>query len=170
MNKKNTTSIITRYKYNPILTKDDVPYLVTTVHNAAVVKYNDQYVMLFRSHQHNGRSIIGIADSMDGFEFNVRSEPFLIPTKTGKFSEYEEFGVEDPRISQIDKVFYITYSAYSNHGVRIGLAKTVNFTDVERISLITEPDTRNLVLFPEKIGGSYVRLDRPHTKITPWAI
>jgi predicted GH43/DUF377 family glycosyl hydrolase len=51
--------IVTRYEKNPILTKDDVPYPVATVHNAGIVKHNDRYIMLFRSHLHNGRSVIG---------------------------------------------------------------------------------------------------------------
>jgi len=38
-----------------------VPYPVETVHNAGVVKHNGKYVMLFRSHLRNGRSIIGLA-------------------------------------------------------------------------------------------------------------
>ncbi len=52
--------IVKRYDKNPILTKDDVPYTVYTVQNAGVVKYNDKYIMLFRSHLQNGRSRIGI--------------------------------------------------------------------------------------------------------------
>ena len=45
-----------RYHNNPILTKDDVPYPVATLHNAAVVKYDGKYIMIFRSHKLNGRS------------------------------------------------------------------------------------------------------------------
>ena len=56
--------IVTRYKKNPILTKNDVPYQVATVHNAGMVKYSDKYIMLFRSHLHNGRSVIGIAEAL----------------------------------------------------------------------------------------------------------
>ncbi|MBC8401149.1 MAG: glycoside hydrolase family 130 protein [Candidatus Marinimicrobia bacterium] len=163
-------SIIRRYEGNPILTKADVPYPVETVHNAGVVKCNESYIMLFRSHKKNGRSIIGIAESGDGFHFKVRSEPFMIPDEIGDFSEYEEFGIEDPRVCEIDGIFYITYSAYSRYGVRIGLAKTVDFERVDRMSMITEPDYRNSVLFPEKINGRYVRLDRPHSNIIPWSI
>ena len=33
-------SVIKRYKNNPILTKNDVPYPVSTVHNAGVTKFN----------------------------------------------------------------------------------------------------------------------------------
>jgi len=71
--------IIKRYDKNPILTKNDIPYDVETVHNAAVIKHNGSYIMLFRSHMRNGRSIIGIADSVDGFSFSPRPKPFLLP-------------------------------------------------------------------------------------------
>ncbi|MHC4759468.1 MAG: glycoside hydrolase family 130 protein [Planctomycetota bacterium] len=161
---------VKRYEGNPILTKDDIPYKVETVHNAGVAKYNGKYIMLFRSHLDTGRSIIGIAESDDGFNFNPRPEPFLVPSKQYPFDEYEAFGVEDPRINVIDGVYYITYSAYSQYGVRIGLAKTSDFQSIERIAFITQADYRNTVLFPEKINGRYVKLDRPHSDICPWSI
>jgi len=161
---------VQRYSNNPILTKDDVPYPVETVHNAGVTKFNDRYIMLFRSHLATGRSIIGLAESDDGFRFKVRPEPFMVPSQEPPFCEYERFGVEDPRITYLDGAYYITYSAYSRHGVRTSLARTVDFRDVERVALITQPDHRNIVLFPEKISNRYVRLDRPHTEITPWSI
>lgn len=163
-------SIVKRYEKNPILTKDDVPYQVATVHNAGMTKYDGKYIMLFRSHLHNGRSIIGLAKSTDGYNFEVESEPFLTPSTDSVFQEYEEYGVEDVRISEIDNEFLLTYSAYSRHGVRIGLAKTKDFKTVERISLITQSDLRNVVIFPEKINGRYVRLDRPHSEISKWSI
>lgn len=163
-------SIVKRYENNPIVTRNDVPYPVATVHNAGVVKHNDKYVMLYRSHKHNGRSIIGKAVSDDGYDFEVESEPFLIPTKNGLFAEYEAFGVEDPRICPFDDHYLICYSAYSKHGVRIALARTSDFDTLERIALISQADMRNVVIFPEKVGGRYVRLDRPHTDIHPWSI
>lgn len=166
----NKVQIVERYQGNPILTKDDVPYSVETVHNAAVTKCKDKYIMLFRSHLRNGRSIIGIAESEDGYNFNVRPKPFLTPGKNGLFLIYEEFGVEDPRICKIKDNYYITYSAYSKHGVRIVLAKTKNFNSIEKISFITAADYRNLVLFPEKFNDRYIRIDRPHSKISPWSM
>jgi predicted GH43/DUF377 family glycosyl hydrolase len=163
-------SIVKRYEKNPILTKNDVPYPVVTVHNAGVVKADGRYWMIFRSHLYNGRSILGLAESSDGYLFTVRSEPFMTPAQEGIFAEYEEYGIEDPRICKIDKDFFITYSAYSRHGVRVALAKTRDFKAVERIALITQADQRNVVLFPEKVDGRFVRLDRPHTGINPWSI
>lgn len=162
--------VVERYKNNPILTKKDIPYNVVTVHNAGIAKYNGKYIMLFRSHLQNGRSIIGIAESDNGYDFMVRPEPFLTPSNDSVFGEYEEYGVEDVRISNVDDEFLLTYSAYSRHGVRIGLARTKDFQTVERISLITQSDLRNVVIFPEKINGKYVRLDRPHSEISKWSI
>jgi len=162
--------LIQRYKGNPILTRDDVPYPVGTVHNAGVVKHDGRYIMLFRSHTLNGRSIIGKAESKDGFSFTVDPEPFLVPATEGVFAEYEAFGVEDLRITPIEGEYLLTYSAYSSHGVRIALARTKDFSSVERVALITQADLRNVVIFPQKFDGRYVRLDRPHSEITPWSI
>jgi predicted GH43/DUF377 family glycosyl hydrolase len=163
-------SLISRYSGNPILTKDDVPYPVEMVYNAAVVKHNDEYIMLPRMHLRSGRSIIGIARSQDGFNFKVHDEPFLTPSSDSIFGEYEEFGVEDPRICHIDGEYLITYSAYSRYGVRIALASTRDFIHIERIALISQADMRNVVIFPHKFNGQYVRLDRPHSEISPWTI
>ncbi len=162
--------IVKRYPGNPILTRDDVPYPVATILNAGVVKHERRYIMLFRSHLRNGRSIIGLAESEDGFKFRVRPEPFLTPAAEGPFAAYEEYGVEDPRICPLDGEYLITYSAYSRHGVRIVLARTRDFERIERVALITQADYRNVVIFPARFDGRYARLDRPHSEISPWSI
>jgi predicted GH43/DUF377 family glycosyl hydrolase len=163
-------AIVRRYSQNPILTKEQIPYPVETVHNAAVIKHEGKYIMLFRSHLRTGRSIIGLARSYDGFRFTADPAPFLIPDRDGPFAAYEEFGVEDPRITLIEGEYLITYSAYSRNGVRIALAKTKDFSRLEKVAFITEADYRNVVIFPEKFDGLYARLDRPHSEIAPWSI
>ena len=167
---KSKAPLVKRYEGNPILTRDDVPYPVATVHNAGVIKHNDRYIMLFRSHLHNGRSVIGRAESTDGFSFSVHPEPFLVPSDDGIFAEYEEFGVEDLRINPVERAYLLTYSAYSRHGVRIALARTKDFKSIERVALVSQADLRNTVMFPQKFQGRYARLDRPHSEISPWSI
>ena len=162
--------IVRRYDGNPILTPDDIPYPVETVHNAGVTKFNGRYVMLFRAHRANGRCVLGLAESEDGFNFTPRPEPSMVPATEGVFAEYEAFGVEDPRITFLDGEYLITYSVYSRHGVRIALAKTRDWQTVERVALISQADMRNVAIFPQKFAGRYVRLDRPHSEISPWAI
>src|SRR3954447_9991425 len=69
--------MIRRYAHNPILTKADIPYPVETVHNAAVVKHGNEYIMLFRSHLRTGRSIIGLARSADRVLFTAHAAPLV---------------------------------------------------------------------------------------------
>ena len=54
----------------------------------------------------------------------------------------------------------MTFAVDTRHGLRGGIAKTADFKNWEVLCL-TVPDNRNMVLFPEKIGGKYVRLERP---------
>ena len=151
----NNKPLVARYEGNPILTKHDIPYAVETVHNAGATRYGDQYILLFRSHLRNGRSILGIARSDDGYKFHADPKPFIVPSSESDFAIHEEYGVEDPRICLLGGEYYITYSAYSRFGVRIGLAKTRDFKTVERVSLISQADMCNVVIFPDTFARRY---------------
>lgn len=79
-------------------------------------------------------------------------------------SPYETFGVEDPRITLIEGVYYITYVAVSEHGACTALARTLDFVKYERMGIIFPPENKDVTLFPEKIGGKYVALHRPNPR------
>ncbi len=76
-------------------------------------------------------------------------------------TEVEEFGVEDPRITPVDGRFFFTYVAVSRHGPATALASTADFRTFARHGVIACPENKDVVLFPEKIGGSYAALHRP---------
>jgi predicted GH43/DUF377 family glycosyl hydrolase len=69
--------------------------------------------------------------------------------------------VEDPRITEIDGVFHITYVAVSRLGITTSRLSTTDFVTFERHGTILGPDHKDVVLFPEKIGGKYVAFTRP---------
>jgi len=84
--------------------------------------------------------------------------------------EYEQYGIEDPRITVIGDgsgagsgggTAYITYVAVSMHGVCTCLMSTTDFKQFHRHGIIFCPDNKDVVLFPEKILGSYVAMHRP---------
>src|SRR5947199_4335476 len=75
--------------------------------------------------------------------------------------EVEEFGVEDPRITPLSGRFYFTYVAVSRHGPATALASTSDFRTFERPGVIFCPENKDVVLFPERIGGTYAALHRP---------
>ena len=77
-------------------------------------------------------------------------------------SEMEEFGVEDPRITELEGRYYFTYVAVSRHGAATALASTADFRHFERHGIIFCPENKDVVLFPERVGGEFVALHRPN--------
>ena len=92
----------------------------------------------------------------DGREVRVIDDAVIEPQ-----SEIEEYGVEDPRITEIDGRFHITYVTVSRHGPAAALASTTDFRHFERHGVIFCPENKDVVLFPEKIDGLYVAMHRP---------
>lgn len=101
-------------------------------------------------------SHLRIAKSKDGKNFEVCNKQAIFPT-----NKYETFGVEDARITAIDERFYITYVAVSQLGVTTCLASTEDFRDFKRHGIIFCPENKDVVIFPERIGGKYYALHRP---------
>lgn len=77
-------------------------------------------------------------------------------------SSVEEYGMEDPRITEIDGKHWITYVAVSRYGAATALASTEKFEMIERHGLIYYPENKDVVLFPHKVKGQYVSLHRPN--------
>ena len=101
--------------------------------------------------------VIGLAFSRDGIHWDVQKEPFLT---VEDMDDPDITRVYDPRLTVIDDRVYLCFAVDTNHGLRGGIAVTDDFQKIEVLSL-TVPDNRNMVLFPEKVGGRYVRLERP---------
>ena len=101
-------------------------------------------------------SHLRLARSHDGVNFTIDADPFIVPD-----TQYEQFGCEDPRLTKIDDLWYINYSAISPLGITTALATTKDFKQVEKKGLIFCPDNRDVCFFPEKIAGKYMALTRP---------
>ncbi|MDG3005094.1 glycoside hydrolase family 130 protein [Paludisphaera mucosa] len=74
----------------------------------------------------------------------------------------EEFGVEDPRITELDGRYYFTYVSVSRHGASTSLASTSDFRSFERHGVIFCSENKDVVLFPERIGGEFAAIHRPN--------
>ncbi len=153
--------VVKRFAGNPILTVDDIPFPCNSVFNAAVAKLDGEYLLLLRVEDMRGHSVLALACSEDGYNFTVHDEPVMTRATEGEFARYERKGIEDPRITLLDGTYYILYTAVSQYGARLALAKTLDFRSFERIALISQPDNKDGVLFPRKVNGRYARLDRP---------
>ena len=103
----------------------------------------------------NFTSHLRVMHSSDGRKIE-KEDAWLKPENS-----YEEFGIEDPRITRIDGTYYFTYVAVSRHGVATALASTRDFKSFQRHGIIFPPENKDVVLFPEKIGNNYYAMHRP---------
>ncbi len=175
-------SLLVRHPSNPVLTAADVPFHATLVFNAGVTKYRGKYVMVFRNdYGRDGDDTfdgtnLGYATSDDGLTWRAAATPMITVERArqsashlfGRHSAEDEIlRFYDPRLTVIDDVCHICFALDTRRGVRGGIATTENFEDFEILS-ISAPDNRNMVLFPERIGGEYFRLERPFPMYAPY--
>jgi predicted GH43/DUF377 family glycosyl hydrolase len=158
--------LLRRYGGNPILTAADFPRPVNSVFNAAATQHGGQTLLLCRVEDLTGSSVLWLARSDDGIHFTPDPEPALVPSQTEPFRAVEQFSLEDPRITFLEGAYYVTYIGFSQYDNITLLARTYDFEQYERLAIITLPENKNVVLFPEKIGGRYAKLDRPMTQTT----
>jgi predicted GH43/DUF377 family glycosyl hydrolase len=171
--------------------KLDSPWecLVTTNPGAWYDEASGTVQMLYRAAGDDAahRIHLGLAVSADGYHFERASaEPAFSPSVDG----FDAGCIEDPRIVKMGEWYYVTYAArpfppgryweadpekqapdlgpdapwtLRGNQTSTGLALTKDFRTWIRAGRITSPrvDDRDVILFPEKIGGRYALLHRP---------
>jgi predicted GH43/DUF377 family glycosyl hydrolase len=82
---------------------------------------------------------------------------------------WEEYGIEDPRITKIDDTYWITYVAVSRSGATTALMSTIDFLTFQRHGIIFPAENKDVVLFPRRIAGEFVAFHRPnpHSHFSP---
>ncbi|MEE8389505.1 MAG: glycosidase [Anaerolineae bacterium] len=164
-------SILVRHPINPILLPDPTSdWECTTVFNPSVIYHNGLFHMHYRAQGLDWISRIGYAVSEDGVHWNRMRRPVLEP-----IDGTDSRGVEDPRVTEIDGVFYMTYTAYGREfhgpgepthlggGILPMIARSRNLIAWERLgSIVRGEDNKDHVLFPRRIGGHYVAFHRRH--------
>lgn len=158
-------------KKGSVLSPDMMPYESALTFNAGIARWNDGYVMLFRNDygfcakdfddfyagiadNTTPSTNMGLAFSKDGVKWEIMPEPAFAMKQKGISRVY------DPRITVMDNGEIVVCFAVAGYGTRGGIAVTKDFKTFD-IKSISVPENRNMVVFPEKINGYYVRLERP---------
>lgn len=97
-----------------------------------------------------------LARSNDGINFTIAETPWIAPSTPD-----EGFGIEDARITQVEDIYYINYTAVSRRGIATALVTTRDFVTFERHGVIFPPANRDVTFFPQRINGMYVCYHRP---------
>jgi predicted GH43/DUF377 family glycosyl hydrolase len=157
----------TRLSAEPIISPVGDGFESAGTFNPSVVKYNGEFVMLYRAQDKNGTSRLGFASSKDGIHFVRRPEAVFVPE-----TPYEKGGgVEDPRIVKVGETFYMTYTGYNNvDGVgsdkkdaQLCIATSRDLVHWDRKGVIFPAYrgrwnvkwTKSGAILTEKIGGKY---------------
>lgn len=148
-----------KYDGNPIITPQGDTWEAKDVFNPAAFSDDDTIYMLYRAEDStgigiwNGESVIGLATSSDGFNFDRHPEPIYRAVEDWELPG----GAEDPRIVKIDDTFWLTYTAYDGETARQALASSKDLFEWERHGLIF-PEigwTKAGAIVPEQINGRY---------------
>ncbi len=180
-----------KYENNPILGPNSKNAWESLVACNPGAWYEDgKFYLLYRAAGDDQEHYIhlGLAESDDGFNFTrVSDQPVFSPSKDGP----DAGCVEDPRIIKMDDTFYVTYAyrpfppgrywefapdevqtfdvpdsaplCLRKNIANTGLAISKDLKNYTRLGRITRTDLddRDVILFPEKVKGQYVRLHRP---------
>lgn len=150
-----------RYAGNPVVSIKDLPFPAECCFNSGAVRVGDEIVMALNAWDAQWIPRFRIARSRDGFHFDVETFDFASPPDEYPYKGRKE-GIFDTRITELEGAYYITYNVSSGLGGRIRLVRTEDFKSFEDLGFITGIDHRNCVIFPERIEGQYVRLERPN--------
>ncbi len=159
-----------RFASNPIVRPSQFSFVRasgTFNPGAAIDRASGRVVLLVRVfEEETKRSCLALALSADGERFEeIRDQPAIT-----RDASYEEWGVEDARITYLeaDQLYAITYTGYSPSGPRVCLITTDDLLKPERYQRHgprIAGENKNCVIFPQKIGGAYVVLHRPMPRI-----
>lgn len=156
-----TASCIKRYPGNPVLKAEDVPYHATLVFNAGICQYQGKYVMVFRNDfgdaekkQLHGTNQ-GLATSDDGIHWTVAPKP-LFHDRPDHFM----YRLRDARLTVLEGKVWMTAWTGIGGGESTVTAVTEDFENWQVMNVCV-PKNRNHVIFPQRINGSIIRLERP---------
>ncbi|MGC9348298.1 MAG: glycosidase [Anaerolineae bacterium] len=181
---------------NPIITPGTYEWRMSNTFNPGVLYEGGKFYLYERTAGglRPFHCYIGMLESDDGVNFtHVSDQPVFTPAMAG--SEYGS--VQDPRVVKIEDTYYMTYAyrpyawnsyptglgvpesteaefpgftgASEENQTRSGIAISKDRVHWQHYAWATpkEVDDRDVILFPEKIGGKFAMLRRPLQFVSP---
>lgn len=157
--------LLRRYLGNPVLAPNLRCWLeAEAVFNPSVTTFYGRFAMLYRAmscpiprspYESIKISTIFYAESDNIYEFRARRMLF------GPEYPWESYATEDPRITYMNGVYFITYTAVSSipprpETVRLALALTEDFSRVRKVGPICPYNSKAGFIFPKKFDGKYL--------------
>jgi beta-1,4-mannooligosaccharide/beta-1,4-mannosyl-N-acetylglucosamine phosphorylase len=155
---RGSADVLWRYDRNPVIGRKALKD-AGRVFNSAIIPFGKGFIGVFRADHTNGYPNLHLGRSKDGFAWTLEEKTIVFANEDGSPARPIVYGY-DPRLVDLDGTYYILWCNYF-HGPTIGIAKTKDFSSFVQLENAFLPFNRNGVLFPRKIGGNYVMLNRP---------
>lgn len=159
--------MLKRSSANPILTRADIPSATglidpSSVFNPGALYFKGRTHLMLRVQERSRETSFVMASSLDGERFEVSQTTVRlegIERETRKI-----FHLYDARLTLIEGEVIVCFAADMEDACRVGVARSQDLQHFEFLGFSEWP-TRNAVLFPEKIDGHYLRLERPNARV-----
>lgn len=164
--------LVNRFVGNPIISpRPNKDWEAHGTFNPAAVDLGGMVHIFYRAMSSDDTSTFGYANSKDGFVVKERGdEPVYLPRADFENKHHPgNSGCEDPRLMELGKDIFMTYTAYDGFLPRVAITKISkeNFLkkNWQRWStpvIITPPDVPNkdASIIPEKTSAGYIFLHR----------
>lgn len=163
--------ILHRFVGNPIITpRPGLSFEAKGTFNPAAIELEGSVHILYRAMGDDSTSTFGYARSRDGFSIDERlDKPIYKPRADFEAKKRPgNSGCEDPRITKIDDLLYVAYTAFDGEVPRVAVSSisVPNFLEKKwqwsEPLLFTPPniDDKDACFFPEKINGHYLLFHR----------
>ena len=150
--------VMWRYSANPVIERDAIP-CSNSIFNSAAVPFGDGFAGVFRVDNRARQMRIHAGFSKDGINWDIDHEPLNFKESPEGIGEFI-YGY-DPRVCWIEDRYYVTWcNGYEGYPT-IGIAWTHDFKEFTQLENAYLPFNRNGVMFPRKINGKFVMLNRP---------
>ncbi len=153
---------LNRSPHNPILSPaKERSWEAAAAFNGCPVMQGRKTTLLYRAmsepellkEPHIRTSVIARTSSVDGIHYHGDRSVLISPDQ-----DYDKFGCEDPRVTKLDKTFYIFYTAlggypFSAENIKVAVAISDDLKTIKEKHLVTPFNAKAMALFPEKING-----------------
>jgi predicted GH43/DUF377 family glycosyl hydrolase len=148
-------------KHGVILSKTNLGFENEGVLNPAAIKEEGDVHLFYRAVRRGNYSTIGYCRLVGPHKIAERYDlPVVFPQ-----TQHESQGVEDPRISKIDGIYYLTYTAYDGLNALGAYATTDKLPYFEKKGIltpqITYDDFKHLAESKTPLNDKYFRFNGP---------
>ncbi|MCP4290627.1 MAG: hypothetical protein GY780_02160 [bacterium] len=168
-----------RASETPLLTRKNLPNISpeiidgTSVFNPGAISIEGKTHLLTRVQTRGRQTFCVAASETAGGDFKFASEFTQFNGHQEAAKGLEIFHIYDARLTFLNDTLFVITAMDTSHGCRCAIWKTsgthttahAGLENLHFVSLIEHQDTRNAVLFPEKIDGLYQLLHRPNNSL-----